>query len=363
MQYRRTTNSLGGATRIADPGADELARMLALGLQQQQQAQQNAQAQARMSLEERLAGEQMRREDARLAAQQQQAAAQQGLAERGFGLDERRFGEQVRQAGVGERMGERKLTLEEQVARAREAIEREDLGFRRETVAGEREDRGLERTQRGELARDELKSRERLSENDLAARAMERKARERESALDRTAATGRVVLDDQFARGREATAATRQQQMFDQNRALETEAREREQGREAALAGAQSVLGLDFQVPDPGMWTGPYYNARNDLPGVVQAIDAAFGVPTTEAEVLENARAIEEALKLRFAREANQQRATRGIDNSGDQAVLLALALDELQATTSLHLERVRGAPGPEAPNARRDPSRPKPAR
>jgi hypothetical protein len=350
-QYRRTFNSLGGPTRIADPGADELARMVALQLQRQGQADQAAQHQAKLSLEERLAMDAGRRDDARLAADMAHNQQQAALAQQAYGLNERRL-------GVDETQGNRAHELALRAALqgdTRIGLERDDLGLRREQLGEQRADRTSRETGRREDKRDDAKRwRE---EFDYKQRADKTDAEDRrlEAALGRTAAVGRSALEHQLATMRDNTQFAREDARYADAMGRQTKAEADEAKRQAILAGAESVGGdhaLKYEVPDPGLF-GFMHNPQDDVPELVQAINASFGTPTTEGEVLETYQAIKNEFELLFQRAAEEQRNTRfGIDNSASQQDTFARALRELERTAAAHSRRVQGGPGPTAPKA-----------
>jgi hypothetical protein len=401
-QYRRTTNSLGGPTRIADPGADELARMVALQLQRQGQADQAAQAQARMSLEERLAMEAGRRDDARLAADVARNQQQAALAERGFGLDERRFANESARGGRADELALRMAGMQERQGDERIDLEREDFGLRRKAQGFQQ---GFQRQEadagqkRFEL---EQALRRELQKDQLGASASE-------SAADRANRLGIAGLE--YGRDAQRRMEDRQQRSTEraedfarEDRGLEQAVgmREREkveaQGREAQTAGVQALDGLAFGdvIPDDpntetegpargkiaalsgylpgahgmgpaGVGTGVGFGVladaafgaqdpTQDLRPIVARIDAAMARSgaTTEKDVLKAAAVVRNKLQTDFERAFQQQGSEFGIDNAQEQARLYLMALEALDRVQAEHMARVSGGPGPSAPPANR---------
>lgn len=381
-QWRKTFYSMGGPERIADPGAEEAARLGALLLQQRAQAEQSALQRQRMDMEQRQYADEGRRADQRMTLEQAARQQQASLAERGFGLDERRIAEQIRSSQAGEQRGVSQDALAAELGRGRLGLEREDLGYRRE-------DMGLRRQQQDRQ----------YDQQDRQFRAGQELTREEIAARERVAATSgqredanRLLVQElaqRFERQQSDDAYARQRELMGDQLGLEAEGRGRETKRDSSMAGAQAVK--EFQrlfpltvIPDDpdveedpatrqldaagnpmlGTGTPALYDDRDDVRQLVDLLQQTIGVPTTREEVDAIGQALPPQLDMLFERAAQQQREELfNIPNMEEQAILNAILKRELERMLDAHRARVGETPGPEAPNAPRPRPTPRPAR
>ena len=321
-QWRKTFDSLGGPTYIADPRVDEQARLGELLLARQRAAadQQDRLFGRRQQLESEQArlGEGRRQFDAELAQRQLEArqrleqqsgeaARAQANADRAFGLDER-------QAGLAE-------TREQRMER--QAIEQAALERARDEAAGRRFDTSqageqarFEATQRlakdqsrdqqlEQIRRDALRSAERAGDQEFATRENMRteEARAAENKAERASRENQFKEANRLAQEREG-------------RLLETSKADREQER-AKIEGTQEQQRAAAIAARAARFR--------------QALEqAAAKGSLTEAD---QAKAVQQAFRLATQPDLDPQRMTREMQALGPEGEAAANA--ELRAITA----------------------------